>query len=109
MEEYQRYKKERGLIDYTDMEVLIVHLLDQPRVRTVLAGELDLLMVDEFQDTNPMQLEIFLKLSGMVDQAIWVGDPKQSIYGFRDAEPSLMKAVIEAVGGVRPEDIQGYS
>lgn len=109
MEEYQRYKKERGLIDYTDMEVLIVHLLDQPRVRNVLAGELDLLMVDEFQDTNPMQLEIFLKLSAMVDQAVWVGDPKQSIYGFRGAEPSLMKAVIEAVGGVKPEDIQGHS
>jgi ATP-dependent exoDNAse (exonuclease V) beta subunit len=56
-----------------------------------------------------MQLEIFLTLSGIVDQAIWVDDPKQSIYGFRGAEPSLMKAVIEAVGGVRPEDIQGYN
>ncbi len=109
MEEFQRYKKERGLIDYTDMEVLIVKLLDEPRVREVLSGELDLLMVDEFQDTNPMQLEIFLKLSAMVDQAVWVGDPKQSIYGFRGAEPGLMKAVIEAVGGVKANDIQQHS
>ncbi len=109
LREYDQYKKSRGLIDYTDMEVLIKRLLENDAVRSVLAEELDLLMVDEFQDTSPLQLEIFLKLSKIARYSIWVGDPKQSIYGFRGAEPRLMQAVIKAVGGVKEEDIQTYS
>ena len=107
--EYDEYKKRRGLIDYTDMEVHIKKLLKHPMVQEVLAEELDLLMVDEFQDTSPIQLEIFLKLSKFAKYSIWVGDPKQSIYGFRGAEPQLMQAIIEKIGGVKPEDIQEYS
>ncbi|MCB0570286.1 MAG: UvrD-helicase domain-containing protein [Phaeodactylibacter sp.] len=107
--EYDNYKKRRGLIDYTDMEVLVSRLLDQPAVRAVLREEAGLLMVDEFQDTSPIQLDIFLKLSNLARYSIWVGDPKQSIYGFRGAAPELMQAVIEACGGVRPEDIQKKS
>ncbi len=109
MEEYDAYKKRRGLIDYTDMEVAVLDLLDISEVSCVLEEELDLLMVDEFQDTNPIQLEIFLKLSNLAGKAIWVGDPKQSIYGFRGAEPELMQAIMEATGGVNPEDIQEHS
>jgi ATP-dependent helicase/nuclease subunit A len=107
--EYDEYKKRRGLIDYTDMEVLIKELLKNESVQEVLSEELDLLMVDEFQDTSPIQLEIFLKLSKFAKYSIWVGDPKQSIYGFRGAEPKLMQAIIKKNGGVKPEDIQGYS
>jgi ATP-dependent exoDNAse (exonuclease V) beta subunit len=98
LEEYENYKKSRGLIDYTDMEVMILRLLDNPFVREVLTEELDLLLVDEFQDTNPIQLKIFLQLTKIAKQSIWVGDPKQSIYGFRGAAPELMEAVIESVG-----------
>ena len=106
MDEYDNYKKRRGLIDYTDMEVLVKELLKNPAVQEVLKEELDLLMVDEFQDTSPMQLEIFLKLSQLANQSVWVGDPKQSIYGFRGAEPKLMQAIIKEMGGVQPENVQ---
>lgn len=109
IEEFTSYKKRRGIIDYTDMEVLVNELLDQPDVQQILSAELDLLMVDEFQDTSPIQLEIFLKLSKLAKYSVWVGDPKQSIYGFRGAEPALMSAVIEAIGGVKAADIQRYS
>lgn len=94
--EYERYKKSRGLIDYTDMEVLVLELMDNKEVQDVLRGELDLLLVDEFQDTNPIQLKIFLRLSQLASRSIWVGDPKQSIYGFRGADPSLMQAIVES-------------
>jgi ATP-dependent helicase/nuclease subunit A len=107
--EYDTYKKNRGLIDYTDMEALIKRLLENPQVQSVLAEELDLLLVDEFQDTSPIQLDIFLKLSRFAKYSIWVGDPKQSIYGFRGADPQLMQAIILQTGGVKPEDIQEYS
>jgi ATP-dependent exoDNAse (exonuclease V) beta subunit len=109
LNEFAAYKKKRGLIDYTDMEALIMDLLRDEQVQAVLRSELDLLLVDEFQDTSPMQLEIFLKLSQFARHSIWVGDPKQSIYGFRGAAPELMQAIIEQSGGVRPEDIQEHS
>ena len=109
LDEFAAYKKKRGLIDYTDMEALIMELLKDEQVATVLRSELDLLLVDEFQDTSPMQLEIFLKLSQFARHSIWVGDPKQSIYGFRGAAPELMQAIIEQSGGVKPEDIQENS
>jgi ATP-dependent helicase/nuclease subunit A len=102
--EYDHFKKQRGLIDYTDMEVLVRNLLATPSVFEVLEDELDLLMVDEFQDTSPIQLDMFFRLSKIAKHSIWVGDPKQSIYGFRGAEPRLMQAIIEHVG-IKDEDI----
>jgi len=109
IEEYEAYKKQRGLIDYIDMEIQVNRLLDQPTVQDILKEELDLLMVDEFQDTSPIQLEIFLKLSKIAKYSVWVGDPKQSIYGFRGAEPRLMMEIIKQNGGVKKEDIQKFS
>ncbi|MGH1335670.1 MAG: UvrD-helicase domain-containing protein [Aureispira sp.] len=100
LQEYEDYKKVRGLIDYIDMEVLILKLLDHPLVQEVLKDEIDLLLVDEFQDTNPIQLKIFLQLSEIANQSIWVGDPKQSIYGFRGAAPDLMKAVMDSTDNI---------
>jgi ATP-dependent exoDNAse (exonuclease V) beta subunit len=93
--EYEQYKKTRGLIDYNDMELLLLGLLENESVLAVLREELDLLLVDEFQDTSPIQLKIFLRLSQLAKQSIWVGDPKQSIYGFRGAAPELMEAILE--------------
>ena len=105
LSEFEQYKKKRGLIDYTDMETYVSQLLRVPAVRQTLATEIDLLLVDEFQDTSPIQLDIFLQLSRLARHSIWVGDPKQSIYGFRGAEPALMQAIIRATGGVREENI----
>ena len=109
LREYEDYKKSRGLIDYIDMEIQVKRLLDHPQVKKVLSQELDLLMVDEFQDTNPIQLEIFLKLARLAKHSIWVGDPKQSIYGFRGADPRLMQEIIKQSGGVKAQDILGFS
>ncbi len=105
LHEYEQYKKKRGLIDYTDMETYVSSLLRVPSVRETLRAELDLLLVDEFQDTSPIQLDIFLQISQLARHSIWVGDPKQSIYGFRGAEPALMQAIIRATGGVKDENI----
>lgn len=109
LREYEYYKKKRGLIDYTDMETYVSQLVRIPSVRQTLQEELDLLLVDEFQDTSPIQLDIFLQISQLAKKSIWVGDPKQSIYGFRGAEPALMQAIIGATGGVRDENILKHS
>jgi ATP-dependent helicase/nuclease subunit A len=103
--EFQAFKKKRGVIDYSDMEVMLDSALDNASIKEVINAETDLLMVDEFQDTSPMQLSIFLKLSTLARKSIWVGDPKQSIYGFRGAEPALMRAVIDQTGGIKKDNI----
>ena len=90
LERFQAAKRERGLIDFNDMEQLILRALDEDVVRTRLEGEIQLLLVDEFQDTNPMQLALFLKFAALADTAIFVGDVKQAIYEFRGCDPTLV-------------------
>lgn len=101
-EHFQYNKKIRGLIDFTDQEKLLYEALDNLQVQDILKDELDLLMVDEFQDTSPIQLALFLRLAKLAKQVIWVGDIKQAIYGFRGSDPELMQAILkhlDAKGG----------
>jgi ATP-dependent exoDNAse (exonuclease V) beta subunit len=63
LKSYQEIKQEMGALDFADQEHELLHLLDQENVAAVLNEELDLLMVDEFQDTSPIQLALFLKLA----------------------------------------------
>jgi ATP-dependent helicase/nuclease subunit A len=94
---YADLKKEQGLLDFVDQEVLALRLLTQPAIVEALKDELDLVLVDEFQDTSPLQLTIFLKLAELAKQSVWVGDAKQAIYGFRGTDPALMDAAIESL------------
>jgi ATP-dependent exoDNAse (exonuclease V) beta subunit len=97
MDGYQKEKRERGRLDFEDQEVLALQLLNQEIPRAVLGESLDLVLVDEFQDTSPLQLAIFLKLAELSPRNVWVGDPKQSIYGFRGADAHLMQAVVQGI------------
>ena len=94
---YASYKSERGLVDFTDLEILLLDLLENQRLATRLAKDFELVLVDEFQDTNPLQLAIFQRLRDFVPRSRWVGDPKQAIYGFRDTDPLLVNDVWEAL------------
>jgi len=95
LDEYQNLKSERGLMDFTDLEQQTLALLDNhPEATSILAEELDLVVVDEFQDTSPLQLALFLKLAQCAKEVIWVGDVKQAIYGFRGTNPELTDAVV---------------
>ena len=101
---YQQHKERLGVIDYVDQEAYALRMLREPEVRERLAEEIDLVLVDEFQDTSPIQLAIFLELASIARRSVWVGDPKQAIYGFRGADPALMEAAVEGLlGGRLPE------
>jgi ATP-dependent exoDNAse (exonuclease V) beta subunit len=91
---YQALKAERGWMDFVDQEEQVLALLDRAEVRDRVRERLDLLLVDEFQDTSPIQLAIFLKLAELARESVWVGDIKQAIYGFRSSDPELMNAVL---------------
>ena len=60
---FQKLKTERGLVDYADLEQITLRALDKPAVLERLEEDVDLLLVDEFQDTNPMQLALFVKIA----------------------------------------------
>lgn len=94
---YQAHKRARGVVDFVDQEGLALELLRRSDVRAALAGQLDLVLVDEFQDTSPLQLALFLELATLASESLWVGDPKQAIYSFRGTDPALMDAAIEAL------------
>lgn len=94
---YHALKQELGALDFADQEHQLLGLLDHPDVASVLNEELDLLMVDEFQDTSPIQLALFLKLAGFAKQVYWVGDIKQAIYGFRGSDTELMQTILKAL------------
>lgn len=103
--DYDAHKKAWGLIDFTDQEVMALELLRRDDVRERLREQVQLVLVDEFQDTSPIQLAIFLELA-KVAPCVWVGDQKQAIYGFRGTDPALMDAAIAALetsgGSVEP-------
>ncbi|HYR97051.1 MAG TPA: ATP-dependent helicase [Candidatus Binatus sp.] len=85
-EQYTRYKREKNLVDYDDLLVHLRDLLrDHPDVAQQLSRTYRYLMVDEYQDTNPLQAEIVRGLAVSHDNVMAVGDDSQSIYSFRGA------------------------
>jgi ATP-dependent exoDNAse (exonuclease V) beta subunit len=105
MNYFADFKGKHGLIDFVDQEKLTLESLRQPHLRLWLRQKLDLVLVDEFQDTSPIQLALFLELADLGKKSIWVGDQKQSIYAFRGTDPVLMDNAIEQLTGNTPLDI----
>jgi len=97
---YEGLRSERGLLNFQDLLLRAAELLrGQPHIRRYFAGRLTHLLVDEFQDTDPIQAEVMLLLTADdAHETDWrrcrprpgslfvVGDPKQSIYRFRRAD-----------------------
>lgn len=91
--EFEEYKAKNRLVDYNDMEKLFLELLEKEEVQQEIKNRFKLVFVDEFQDSSPIQVKIFDRLSELVEKSIWVGDPKQAIYGFRGSDTLLINAV----------------
>jgi ATP-dependent exoDNAse (exonuclease V) beta subunit len=87
---YHERKARRGSLDFEDLQVRTRDLLrDDATVRQRLRDSCRVVMVDEFQDTNPLQKQIVDLLCGPEQRLFVVGDPKQSIYLFRGADVSV--------------------
>ncbi len=88
---------------FDDLELGALRALENPDVRAELRGRWHAFMIDEFQDTNPVQLRLIELLSGLgtagAANLTTVGDVKQSIYGFRRAAPELSAELAGRLGG----------
>ncbi len=114
--EFAALKRERGWVDMNDVERAALTMLADPVLSGWVQERLDArvrhLLIDEFQDTNPLQwqalhawLSGYAGAGGDAPGVFIVGDPKQSIYRFRRAEPQVFRAaqqfVAQALGGDR--------
>ncbi len=83
---YTKYKVSHNLMDYDDLLIHLRNLLrDREAVRATLSARYTYIMVDEYQDTNPVQAEIVGLLGSRHRNVMVVGDDSQSIYSFRGA------------------------
>lgn len=86
MQAYEQRKQERNFLDYDDiLSIVAVHLQNSPELVQWVTGFCSALLVDEMQDTNPLQWALLQPLVGKV-KLFCVGDDAQSIYGFRGAD-----------------------
>lgn len=116
IDRYDRLRREAGGLNFQDLLLLAARLLrDKPKIREYFRNRFTHLLVDEFQDTDPIQAEVMLLLTGgdptqtnwrrcrPVDGSLFiVGDPKQSIYRFRRADIATyneVRQIIEESGG----------
>ena len=83
---YERLTAAAGVIDHGDQLTMALRLLRaHPEVREELRARYRYLLVDEFQDTNPAQIEVVCALAGARQSVTVVGDDDQAIYAFRGA------------------------
>ncbi len=88
LDRYETKKKNEGYLDYEDLLICSKNLLQNEQVQASLSEKFRYIMVDEYQDTNEIQYGIFLPVLDYLkkNNLFVVGDEKQSIYMFRDAE-----------------------
>lgn len=97
MKLYAEEKSKRGLIDFTDQESLALELLKDKENMEVLKDRISAVFVDEFQDSSPLQIALNMKIREIAEEAVWVGDVKQAIYGFRGTDPALMQTAMTSI------------
>ncbi len=120
-EHYTRAKHEKGLYRFEDLPMVLApnagdeQLFDtrEEDIWFRLDGQLDHLLLDEFQDTSPVQWRILRSLASEIvggggDERTYfcVGDVKQSIYGFRQAEPRLLAEMEQRLPGLEAEPME---
>ncbi len=110
---YRHRKESLRFLDFDDLEDRLLHRLREDELfRESLQKRFSWIFVDEFQDTSPIQWEILKRIHHAPDNKIViVGDPRQSIYRFRGADPSLFLKVTEDIlknGGRRFDLSQNF-
>jgi ATP-dependent helicase/nuclease subunit A len=96
IEGYSADKRKASLVDYTDMVAAAQMILaSESGALMAFAERIDCLVIDEFQDTNPLQFSLLWLLQRAGIPTLIVGDLKQAIMSFQGADPRLMERLLE--------------
>ncbi len=97
--EVARRKRERRLYSFDDQLTRLADALDDPvsgeQARARLAGRFPVVLVDEFQDTDPTQWRVLRRAFGGRATLVLIGDPKQAIYGFRGGDVHTYRLAVD--------------
>lgn len=98
--EYRALKADQSVLDNNDLLRMAYEALrDYPAIRAAYEGRFKMVMIDEFQDTDQMQVDLIRYLTGAGERALCtVGDAQQSIYRFRGAEVEVFRRQERKVG-----------
>ena len=98
--EYRALKADQSALDNNDLLRMAYEALrDYPAIRAAYEGRFKMVMIDEFQDTDQMQVDLIRYLTGAGERALCtVGDAQQSIYRFRGAEVEVFRRQERKVG-----------
>ena len=100
---YQASKQKAGLIDFSDMVHLAEQVLSSPEFLAEAKSNYDCLIIDEFQDTNPLQFSLLRQFQKAGLPTLIVGDLKQSIMGFQGSDSRLFSSLL--VGGLTDDNV----
>lgn len=99
VEAFQARKREGSLVDFSDQVAAAVDLSQMAAVQAIERSRYRVVLLDEFQDTSPGQLQLFAQMFGADHPVMAVGDPHQAIYGFRGASASALSTFVDRFGG----------
>jgi ATP-dependent helicase/nuclease subunit A len=107
IKEYENIKNQMGYLDFEDILLKTKEILRSKGVRESINKKYKYLLVDEYQDTNEIQYEIFLPIVDNLKKGnlFIVGDEKQSIYRFRDAELEVFSKTREDIRKVKDTNL----
>lgn len=105
--EYRALKAGQSALDNNDLLRMAYEALrDYPAIRAAYEGRFKMVMIDEFQDTDQMQVDLIRYLTGAGERALCtVGDAQQSIYRFRGAEVEVFRRQERKVGSAASETV----
>lgn len=89
-EDFSVEKRNDKLLDFPDLGTLALQILEDDATRQTISSQFSEILVDEYQDINQLQEKLLTQVSNGHNMYM-VGDVKQSIYGFRQAEPSTLR------------------
>ncbi len=105
LERYNQKKTQKGYLDFEDLLLLAERLVRREDVKAYLASRYEYFMIDEYQDTNETQYNIFIPILDYLKRGnlFVVGDEKQSIYMFRGADLQIFNKTKEVIKGASDE------